>query len=142
MKRIRIEPPDGFHMSGALVETRSYEERMAEHRKEWRRQDQRRYEAPWRRSGLVDAEGDNHWLVFAWSAKQRCWVHIAERRVKSRRRKPMTMNRLFAGIRQQIGLKRDVVVKLITVTDHALALAADPKWNKRPPQHHLGRIVS
>lgn len=141
-----------------------WEERMAPaSARNWQKRDRTRFLPPDRRPDGVNADYDvrhDHWLVFAWKPYRtasgrgwvttanergerirRCrWTLVAEKNVRRGRRKPMTMARLFASLRQQCGLDKFVPMKLTTTYDHAQALAHEGNsWFTRPPQHHTGR---
>lgn len=122
-KRIRIEPQKRFgeqltfQLPADMPEPPSYMERMAKQRRQWKEQDRARFYNP---DELPD--GEKVWRVYAWllprdPKKAPEWMFYGERRKKMNRRKPMTMNRLFAAIRQTVGLHADVPVLLISVQD-------------------------
>lgn len=133
-RRIRIEPPDGFRMDGSLVPLNEgepatvYEDRMAAQRKEWRDQDTARYRNPdFNSTDLREYE----WRCYAWNGRK--WKLVGTRPVRRNRRKPMTMNRLFAGIRRALGLRAHVPVRLVTAADDERRIARG--FDHFPPQH-------
>lgn len=111
----------------------TYIERMAEQRKRWREQDRARFYNP-----DATEDGEKEWQVYAWlpdtSREQYDWHHMGQRRKKPQRRKPMTINRLFAIIRQQFHLAKDVEVMLISTGDD---LARRKRGESLPAPKHF-----
>lgn len=149
MKRIRINTAvkpsllDSSHLvmatelaDGGLleepIEPPSYIERMAEQRKQWKEADKAKFYNPSR-----DPEADKVWVVYAWlNGKNRKgrWHCLGERAKKPGRRKPMTMNRLFAGIRTRFGLLKEVPVLLVSRQDDRARISRNEEH--APPKHH------
>lgn len=64
-----------------------------------------------------DPRLDAVWHVYMWDGHK--WVFQGGVRKKPNRRKPMTMNRLFAAIRQSHSIAKEVPVRLISAQDDA-----------------------
>jgi hypothetical protein len=94
----------------------SYIERMAAQRKIWKEQDEARFYNPDLHLG-----DEGTWNVYVWM---------------TRRRKKMTQNRLFAGIRQSLKIPKDRPVKLISDRDDAARKKRNEVWEHIPPKHH------
>lgn len=109
----------------------TYIERMAEQRRQWKEQDRARFYNP-----DATEDGEKEWQVYAWLPVQRNvfeWQHAGVRRKKPQRRKPMTINRLFAIVRQQFHLAKDTPVILISTGDD---LARKRRGELLPPPKH------
>lgn len=119
-------------LDGAPTET--FEERMARQRAEWRAHDVQRFLNPDK-----CPETDAIWHVYAWMPRKREWRFVGERPIRNHRRKPMTMNRLFAAIRQRYGLRKRAVIKLISATDDAVR---QRRGEKLAPPQRFGRDFS
>lgn len=142
-KRIRIEPQFA-HLHGAVTPEGdtlvalpelqlepSWIERMAEQRKRWKEQDQARYVNPDK-----DPEAEAVWVVYAWltSKAGAGWQCMGEKRKKTHRRKSMTMNRLFANLRQSLGLSKETPLLLISRQDDRVRRKTSREFE--PPKHH------
>jgi hypothetical protein len=62
-----------------------------------------------------DPRLDAIWHVYMWDGKT--WQMVGEVRKKPNRRKPMTMSRLFAGIRNKFSIAKEVPIRLISKQD-------------------------
>lgn len=97
----------------------AWQERMARQRAEWRQQDKKKFYNPEHELPAGEDPLDKEWNVYAWTDSDHglSWYLAGERHKKPGRRKPMTQNRLFAGIRQQFGIARDTPVLLVSQRD-------------------------
>jgi hypothetical protein len=114
----------------------SYLERMAEQRRLWKEQDQARFYNP-----DADPDRDGIWNVYVWMTydsklQRERWHYVGQRDKKTKRRKTMTLNRLFAGIRQALNIPKDRPVKLISAQDDAARKRRGEVWELEPPKHH------
>lgn len=114
----------------------SYLERMDAQRKEWKEADRSRFYNPDR-----DPDAEGTWNVYVWGTpnaelqKER-WHFMGQKRKKPLRRKPMTINRLCAGIRQSLGIPKERPIKLISEQDDNARKARGDVWEQDPPKHH------
>lgn len=112
-----------------------WQERMAAQRRAWREQDTRRYVDKTKEQLLEAGFRDDLWHVYTFHRKR--WHFVGTRDMKTHRRKPMTLNRLFASIRMRFGIPRNQPVKLISqVDDQMRKQRGDPFIS---PQHMRGR---
>lgn len=131
MKRIRIEP--AFQVLPAPSQVvLDFETRMAKQRQEFARQDRERFRNP-----NFDPIADQQWHVYRWHAPTRTWRFVCWRPKKSRRRKPMTMNRLFAIIRSSKRIPKHIPIRLISKQDDNARIARNESFP--PPQRFGGR---
>lgn len=141
-RRIRIQQAVREILEGPVVPAGDpqdeFTKRMAQQRRDWRKQDLQRYKDE-QRERLSLTFRDDTWNVYGWSPLYRKWIMLGKRPVKSHRRKPMTMNRLFAAIRQRFGVPKHVTIKLITELDDALRRRRGEKFG--PPTRVRGRYV-
>lgn len=113
----------------------TYLERMAAQRKVWKEEDARRFYNP-----DADKDANGIWNAYMWGTynaelqKER-WHYIGQRRKKPLRRKPMTINRLCAGIRQSLGIPKDRPIKLISEQDDNVRKRRGDVWEHIPPKH-------
>lgn len=112
----RIRPACFVERTETVETLPDFETRMADQRHVWSQQGTDRFRNP-----DHDDVGDREWRAYAWFDR---WILLGTRPVKRHRRKPMTMNRLFAGVRQAFGgrIASYVPVKLITTTDDLLRI--------------------
>lgn len=92
----------------------TWEERVAKQRSQWRAQDQSKYINP-----SYDPELDATWNIYMWRGETVGWEKVGQHRKKPGRRKGMTMNRLFANIRQKFEVAGQVPLLLISEQDDA-----------------------
>lgn len=104
-----------------------WEERAARLRAEWRKQDQARYVNP-----DFDPDLDATWNVYMWQGPVLGWDKVGSVRKKRGRRKEISMNRLFANLRQKFGIAAEVPVKLISQQDDETRIRA--KQYLAPPR--------
>lgn len=123
-KRIRIKPFEPtFEEISEHRGADAYEERMAKQRREWRLQDERKFYNPEHAVPASQDPDDTVWNVYAWrdskgrTAGAMSWHFMGSRPVRKGRRKPMTMNRLFAALRQRFGVARDTPLLLVSKRD-------------------------
>lgn len=108
-----------------------WEERMSNQRSNWRAQDNAKYINP-----EYDPELDVTWHIYMWQGPKKGWKKVGYNRKKPGRRKPMTMNRLFANIRQKFQIASEVPVKLISQQDDEQRIAK--KLMLAPPERKKG----
>lgn len=115
-KKPKIEIEDDELDADVLVPTPKpeWEERMAKQRAKWREEDRAKYVNP-----DFDPDANAVWNVYQWRGNVLGWEKVGSAHKKPGRRKPMTLNRLFAGIRQKFGIASNVPVRLISQQDDA-----------------------